>query len=95
MVQSTWKIELLYDGKCPLCLGEVSFLRRKDAGRGIVSFVDIADSNYQPKLHGSIDFATAMGRIHAVLPDGTTLQNVAVFRRVYEELDMGSNLCHY
>ncbi len=87
--QLSWKIELLYDGQCPLCLREVNFLRRKDAGRGIVSFVDISDSNYQPELHGGIDFATAMGRIHAVLPDGTTLQNVAVFRRVYEELGMG------
>jgi predicted DCC family thiol-disulfide oxidoreductase YuxK len=40
-LQPTWKIELLYDGKCPLCLREVNFLRQKDAGRGIVSFVDI------------------------------------------------------
>ena len=30
-----------------------------------------------------------MGRIHALLPDGTVLQNVAVFRRVYEILGMG------
>jgi predicted DCC family thiol-disulfide oxidoreductase YuxK len=89
MTQPTWKIELLYDGKCPLCLREVNFLRQKDAGRGIVSFVDIADDNYLPEEHGGIDFATAMGRIHAVLPDGTTIKNVAVFRRVYEELGMG------
>jgi predicted DCC family thiol-disulfide oxidoreductase YuxK len=88
-LKPTWKIELLYDGKCPLCLREVNFLRQKDAGRGIVAFVDIADDNYLPEEHGNIDFATAMGRIHAVLPDGTTIKNVAVFRRVYEELGMG------
>ncbi|MBW4691904.1 MAG: DUF393 domain-containing protein [Lyngbya sp. HA4199-MV5] len=86
---STWKIELLYDGECPLCLREVNFLRQRDAGRGLVNFVDIADPQYTPALHGGVDFETAMGRIHAVLPDGTVMQNVAVFRRVYEILGMG------
>ena len=85
----SWKIKLLYDGECPLCVREVNFLLKRDAGRGIVNFVDIADLNYQPEEHGGVDFATAMGRIHAVLPDGTVIRNVEVFRRVYEELGMG------
>lgn len=84
-----WKIKLLYDGECPLCVREVNFLLKRDAGRGIVKFVDIADLNYQPEENGGIDFETAMGRIHAVLPDGTVIKNVEVFRRVYEELGMG------
>lgn len=83
------KIELLYDGECPLCLREVNFLRKRDAGRGLVAFVDIANDDYTPEAHGGIDFETAMGRIHAVLPDGTVLKNVEVFRRVYETLGMG------
>ncbi len=87
--QTTWKIKLLYDGECPLCLREVNFLLKRDAGRGIVKFVDIADSDYQAKDNGGVDFATAMGRIHAVLPDGRVIKNVEVFRRVYEELGMG------
>lgn len=86
---SNWKIKLLYDGECPLCLREVDFLRRKDAGRGLVAFVDIADTSYSPKANGGVDFETAMGRIHAVLPDGTVIKNVEVFRRVYEILGMG------
>lgn len=86
---STWAIELLYDGECPLCLREVNFLRKRDGGRGRVAFVDIADENYNPEEHGGVDFATAMGRIHAVLPDGTVIQNVEVFRRVYEILGLG------
>jgi predicted DCC family thiol-disulfide oxidoreductase YuxK len=85
----SWKIELLYDGECPLCVREVNFLTKKDQGRGIVNFVDIADLNYNPLDHANIDFATAMGRIHAILPDGTVLKNVAVFRQVYQELGMG------
>jgi len=85
----TWQIKLLYDGACPLCLREVNFLTRRDAGRGRIVFVDIADPNYQPQANGGIDFETAMGRIHAVLPDGTIVKNVEVFRRIYEILDIG------
>ncbi|BAY20889.1 hypothetical protein NIES2100_06330 [Calothrix sp. NIES-2100] len=84
-----WKIELLYDGECPLCMREVNFLQKRDAGRGLVHFVDIADDDYNPEEHGGVDFETAMGRIHAVLADGTVVQNVEVFRRVYAILGMG------
>jgi len=86
---ASWQIELLYDGECPLCLREVNFLKKRDAGRGLVAFVDIMDDNYTPKAHGGVDFEAAMGRIHAVLPDGTVIKNVEVFRRVYEILGMG------
>lgn len=86
---STWEIKLLYDGQCPLCLREVNFLKRRDAGRGLVTFVDIADDDYSPEAHGGVDFETAMGRIHAVLRDGTVIKNVEVFRRIYEILGMG------
>ena len=93
MEQSTplpqWKIKLLYDGECPLCVREVNFLQKRDRGRGLVSFVDIAEDDYDPTENGDVDFATAMGRIHAVLADGSVIQNVEVFRRVYEILGIG------
>ena len=93
MEQSTplpqWKIKLLYDGECPLCVREVNFLQKRDRGRGLVSFVDIAEDDYDPAENGGVDFATAMGRIHAVLADGSVIQNVEVFRRVYEILGIG------
>jgi predicted DCC family thiol-disulfide oxidoreductase YuxK len=85
----SWQIELLYDGQCPLCLREVNFLKKQDAGRGLVEFVDIADDRYAPEAHGGIDFEAAMGRIHGVLPDGTVIRNVEVFRQVYEILGIG------
>jgi predicted DCC family thiol-disulfide oxidoreductase YuxK len=85
----TWKIKMLYDGECPLCMREVNFLRQKDAGRGLVKFVDIADQNYNPDENAGVDYEMAMGRIHGILPDGTVMRDVAVFRRVYEVLGMG------
>ena len=85
----SWKIKLLYDGECPLCVREVNFLMKRDAGRGLVAFVDIAADDYNPQENGGVDYETAMGRIHAVLPEGTLVKNVEVFRRVYETLGMG------
>jgi predicted DCC family thiol-disulfide oxidoreductase YuxK len=67
----------------------VNFLQKRDRGRGLVSFVDIAEDDYDPTENGGVDFATAMGRIHAVLADGSVIQNVEVFRRVYEILGIG------
>lgn len=86
---SIWKIKLLYDGACPLCVREVNFLQKRDAGRGLVEFVDIADLDYVPEEHGGIDFETAMGRIHGILADGTIMVGVPVFHKVYEVLGMG------
>ena len=88
-MEKTWKIKLLYDGECPLCLREVNFLQKRDGGRGLVAFVDIADDSYSAQENGGVDYETAMGRIHGVLPDGTLVKNVEVFRRVYEVLGMG------
>jgi predicted DCC family thiol-disulfide oxidoreductase YuxK len=88
-IASSWKIKLLYDGQCPLCLREVNFLQKRDGGRGLVAFVDIADLDYAPEKNGGVEFADAMGRIHGVRPDGTVIQDVAVFREVYEALGMG------
>ncbi len=87
--QVSWKIKLLYDGECPLCMREVRFLQKRDGGRGLVSFVDIADENYSPADNAGIDYETAMGRIHGILADGTLVKDLEVFRRVYEILGMG------
>jgi len=85
----SWKVKLLFDGDCPLCVREVNFLKKKDDGRGVVAFVDISDPVYDPAANAGLDYETAMGRIHAIEADGSVVQDVAVFRRVYEELGMG------
>lgn len=77
----SWQIKLLYDSACPLCLREVNFLQNRDAGQGLVAFVDIADLNYAPEENGNIDFETAMGTIHALLPDGTVMVGVPFFAK--------------
>ena len=89
VLESSWKVKLLYDGDCPLCMREVRFLQKKDAGRGLVKLVDIADNNYNPDDHSGIDYETAMGRIHAISSNGTIFTDIEAFRYVYEVLGMG------
>ncbi|MGK7940452.1 MAG: thiol-disulfide oxidoreductase DCC family protein [Crocosphaera sp.] len=86
---SSWKVKLLYDGDCPLCMREVRFLQKKDQGRKLVNLVNIAEDSYNSDEHCNIDYKSAMGRIHAILPDGTILRDIEAFRYVYEVLGMG------
>ena len=80
---------MLYDSDCPLCMREVDMLRKRDAAQGKICFVDIAAPEYDPAQHADISFQQAMERIHAVLPDGTVVKDVEVFRRLYEEVGLG------
>lgn len=85
----TWKIKLLYDGDCPLCMREVRLIQKKDPNQEHVNLVNIASLSYDPAEHGHITYEEAMGRIHGILPNGKILRNVEVFRRVYEEIGLG------
>lgn len=87
------ELTLLYDGGCPLCLREVTFLERRDRrlhpNAPRLAFVDINRADYSPADHGDISYRAAMGRIHAIAADGTVLRDVAVFRAAYGLIDLG------
>jgi predicted DCC family thiol-disulfide oxidoreductase YuxK len=82
------QITILYDGDCPLCTREIRFLERRDRGRGRIQFEDIADPSFDPGAYG-LDARKVMARIHGVLPDGTVIEGVEVFRRVYAAVGLG------
>ena len=82
------KLTLLFDGGCPLCQREVSFLRSRDSSNSI-SFVDIDSPNYNPQLYGGISYREAMGRIHAINSSGKVLKDVRVFREAYRLIGLG------
>lgn len=88
-LSQSWQVKLLFDGACPLCVREVNFLKRKDRDRNLISFVDIAADDYNPDDNAGISFEEAMGRIHAITADGEIIQNVEVFRRIYDLLGIG------
>lgn len=83
-----WEIRVLYDGGCPLCTREIRALRRLDRRRGRISFEDIAAPGFDPASYG-LRYETLMSRIHGVLPDGTLIEGVEVFRRLYSAVGLG------
>ncbi|MCS5699928.1 DUF393 domain-containing protein [Cyanobium sp. FGCU-52] len=87
------RLTLLYDGACPLCRQEVTFLEHRDRQENgpspRLAFVDVDAPDYEPAAHGGISYREAMGRIHALEADGTVLRDVAVFRRAYALIGLG------
>ncbi|XP_023896307.1 uncharacterized protein At5g50100, chloroplastic-like isoform X1 [Quercus suber] len=84
-----WTIKMLYDGDCPLCMREVNMLRERNKDYGTIKFVDISSDEYFPEENQGLDYKTVMGRIHAILSDGTVVTDVEAFRRLYEQVGLG------
>jgi predicted DCC family thiol-disulfide oxidoreductase YuxK len=80
-------IEVFYDGACPLCMREIRMLRGLDRRRRI-GFVDIAADGFDAASVG-LTWETLMDRIHGRLPDGTLVEGVEVFRRLYAAVGFG------
>ena len=60
---------------------EIALLRRKDRDQHI-RFTDIAAPGFDAAELG-VPWSSLMARIHARLPDGTLIEGVEVFRRLY------------
>ncbi|KAL6509605.1 hypothetical protein OROGR_022915 [Orobanche gracilis] len=84
-----WKIKMLYDGECPLCMREVNMLRERNKRYGSIKFVDISSDDYNPEDNQGLDYKTVMGRIHAILSNRTVVRDVEAFRRLYEVVGLG------
>jgi predicted DCC family thiol-disulfide oxidoreductase YuxK len=81
-------IDVFYDGDCPLCMREVRWLRRRDR-RNRIRFVDIAAPGFDAREAG-VPLEALMDRIHGRLPDGTIIEGVEVFRRLYASVGFPS-----
>ncbi|KAL8097961.1 uncharacterized protein At5g50100, chloroplastic [Apium graveolens] len=86
---SNWKVKMLYDGDCPLCLREVNMLQERNKSYQSIKFVDISSDEYSAQDNQGLDYETAMGRIHAILHDGTIVKDVEAFRKLYEAVGLG------
>ncbi len=85
---SSHQVEMFYDGDCPLCMREVRMLMRKDKKDKIL-FTDIAAPGFDAASYGKTH-DDLMARIHGRLPDGTWIEGVEVFRRVYDAIGFGA-----
>jgi predicted DCC family thiol-disulfide oxidoreductase YuxK len=87
MKHTTYPLTLLYDGACPICRIEMDRLAERDALKRLV-LVDIATPGFDAGRYGGT--VEDMRRlIHAVLPDGTLVAGVEVFRLAYGAIGLG------
>lgn len=84
---ANFDIEVFYDGACPLCMREIRMLQGRDR-RQRIRFVDIAADGFDAASVG-LTWETLMDRIHGRLPDGTLVEGVEVFRRLYAAVGFG------
>ena len=80
-IESAYEVEVFYDGGCPLCNREILLLRRWDR-QGKIQFSDIDSSSFKAEAVGK-SYEELMAQMHGRLRDGTWLQGVEVFRRLY------------
>ncbi|HVU00782.1 MAG TPA: DUF393 domain-containing protein [Polyangiaceae bacterium] len=80
--------EVFYDGECPLCRREIRMLRNLDRDARI-RFTDIGAPDFDARTVG-LSRAELMARIRGRLPDGTLVDGVEVFRRLYETVGFGA-----
>ena len=83
-----WKVNMLYDSECPLCMHEIRFLEGRNKA-GLVKFTDIAHPEYKPEENGCVGYEEGMKRIHAVMDDGSVISGVPVFPEVYKAVGLG------
>ncbi|MEN0021559.1 MAG: DUF393 domain-containing protein [Planctomycetota bacterium] len=89
--EADFAIKILLDGECTLCKREGEWLKKRDAklnGSGRLAFEDIADPEFDAGKYGRTQ-DEVMAEIHGVLPDGTVITGVEVFRRAYREIKLG------
>jgi predicted DCC family thiol-disulfide oxidoreductase YuxK len=84
---ATLEIEVFFDGVCPLCRRKIHLLRRWDR-RGKIRFTDISRLDFRASEVGQTDEAL-MSQMHGRLADGTWVQGVEVFRRMYAAIGLG------
>ncbi|CAI7850410.1 unnamed protein product, partial [Closterium sp. NIES-54] len=52
----TWKVKVLYDGDCPICMKQVEFLSARNKQFQTLKFVDISSEDYDPDENGGVEY---------------------------------------
>jgi predicted DCC family thiol-disulfide oxidoreductase YuxK len=76
------RVEVFFDGDCPLCMREIALLRRMDLHTARITFTDIASSDFVALDYGKT-WDEFMGQIQGRNANGQWLEGVEVFRALY------------
>lgn len=78
-------LNVYFDGACPLCRREISWL--KTFNSPTLHFIDISTNDFVPP--GNFSRETLMGQIHAIEESGALYTGVEVFRQIYSRVGLG------
>jgi len=77
------QLTVWFDGGCPLCRREISFIRHLDSG-GAIRFVDVASEQGDCPL----DRAELLARFHAREDGGALLSGAAAFAAMWRKIPL-------
>lgn len=77
---------LFYDGACPLCLAEITFLKARNQA-GLLSFIDINSANYDPQAIG-VSCKEALAKMYGQVEGEPPISGVIVFGEAYRRADL-------
>ncbi|KAI2649846.1 hypothetical protein H4Q32_015882 [Labeo rohita] len=87
---STDTIRVLYDGECPICVKEISFLKFLQRNRtGKVDFVDISLPEYDGSKYEGVDYEMAMGEMTVIDEKNKIHRGVPAFTVMYSAVGLG------
>jgi predicted DCC family thiol-disulfide oxidoreductase YuxK len=79
-------LTIYYDGNCPLCRAEITFLQSRNRAR-LLRFVDLHDPLFGQAAE-PFSCVQALQQIHARLDDGELLTGVRVFAEAYRRAEL-------
>ena len=82
------KLTFLFDGGCPLCFREISFLKKRDTFNQI-TFVDINSKDYDQSLFNEISYSEAMLNLHGIMENGEIIRGLDVLAYSYALVGLG------
>ncbi|HEY4329010.1 MAG TPA: DUF393 domain-containing protein, partial [Phycisphaerae bacterium] len=78
------KLQVFYDGGCPICRREVGYYRRRDR-LGRIEWVDIAAEGFDAREYG-LDAVRVHQVMHVRMGDGRVFTEVRAFVKIWEAL---------
>jgi predicted DCC family thiol-disulfide oxidoreductase YuxK len=78
------RVQVFYDGACPICSREISFYRSL-RGAGAIIWTDLSGAG-QSELPRSIERIYALRRIHAIDANGQVVSGARVFSLIWSAL---------
>lgn len=78
------RLTVFYDGSCPLCRNEISFLQRQ-RGADAMIFEDISATE-KTEIAPGLSCVQAMARMHVQLPNGEIKSGAAAFLEMWGRL---------